>query len=97
MNSTEVAIGKLDSIEPRCDTDDKHCQTFRVAEWHRHPNYKNCHFEKSCLQFDFLLIRIQKKNDKGIQFSSRVHSIPLAHRELRPTKNSVEGEWEYNE
>ena len=92
LNSPKVTVGKLDSDRPRCDVNEKHCQTFRVAEWHRHPNYKNCQFGNSCLQYDFLLIKIQKKNDQGIQFSPRVQPIRLAHRELRPSKTSAGGE-----
>ena len=93
INSTKVTVGKLDSGGSRCEADEKQCQTFRIAEWYRHPNFKNCKFGNNCLQYDFLLIRIQKKNDKGIHFSPLVQPIKLAHRELRPSKTLVGGEW----
>ena len=95
IHSSKVAVGKLVSDGSRCDPDDKHCQIFRIADWHLHPDYKNCQpwelstVGNSCYQYDFLLIKIQTKNHKGIQFSPLVQPISLANRELRPTKTVV--------
>ena len=89
IHSSKVAVGKLVSDGSRCDPDDKHCQIFRIADWHLHPDYKNCQLGNSCYQYDFLLIKIQTKNHKGIQFSPSVQPISLANRELRPTKTVV--------
>ena len=85
-------VGKLVADESRCDSDEKHCQVFRIADWHLHPNYKNCQLGNSCYQYDFLLIKIRSKSGVGIQFSPSVQPIPLAHRELRPSKTSAGGE-----
>ena len=89
IHSSKVAVGKLVSDGSRCEPDEKHCQIFRIADWHLHPDYKNCQLGNSCYQYDFLLIKIQTKNHKGIQFSPSVQPISLANRELRPTKTVV--------